>query len=218
MKKLVTQVLVIVLLIGLPTFFIMNFGDYSSTGSVTNQNAVIRLDRLDVYLSFPVPIYNPILKKLSEEARNFLRAGARDNFYGPNRLRAGDSFFSNENALFVDLVKLSCIKHVGTIAKGSFVTPGGIQIMMPGNTFFNVDYDELSKLPCDVAVIPKAEQAIGKVLQLDALLVKSTIESSSCPEQASENYILATQSMAVGNVENALINLHVAWSKAANCK
>ncbi len=217
MKKLVTQLLVIVLLIGLPMFFIMNFGGYSSTGAVINQNAEIRMHRLDVYLAFPVPIYNPVLKKLSEEVRTYLRAGAKDNFYGPDRLRMGDNFFSNENALFVDLIKLSCLKPVGYPAKGLFVTPGGIQITMVGNTFFNLDYSELAKMPCDAFVVPSAEQAIGKILQLDALLVKSTVESSSCSDLAAENYILATQSMANGNIEDALINLHVAWSRAMNC-
>lgn len=218
MKKLVTQVLVLVLLIGLPMFFIMNFGGYSSTGAFTNRNAELRLNRLDVFLAFPVPIYNPALKKLSEEARTYLRAGANNKFYGPSGLKMGNDFFANENVLFVDLIKLSCLKPVGSSAKGLFITPGDIEIAMPGNTFFNVKYEELAKMPCDDFVRPSAEQAIGKILQNDALLVKDTIESSSCPELASENYILATQSMAAGNIEDALINLNVAWSKASNCQ
>lgn len=204
------ETLIILLIVGLPTVILMNYD--SVTGALTNEFAEIRKYRLLEYHEFPLP-FNPIQKHLAANVKNGLRAGANEDFYGPDRLLHGNEFFENELQLMASLIQLSCITPIGE-PKGRFITPSGKDIILVNNKFQEITYEQIKQIPCNEELLEHAQHTIGNILDIDANLVHSTIKSSNCPQKATETYTKALEDIKYGSIESAINNLKLSWQQA----
>lgn len=211
MKK---ELLMLISLIGLPTLFIMTMHG-GTTGAFSNEFAQLRLDRLMLYHSFPVPMDSPIHKRLATRVKEGIRAGAHEDFYGPDRLQSGDRFLDNEQEVILTLLQLSCLKPVGTPPKGRYITPSGMDIIMVNNKYFEIGFESIGEVPCDDNMRYNAEIALKKLMELDYTLIMKTVEQSKCPPV--ETLTRAREDIIYGNIEAALTNLRAAWSKSTYC-
>lgn len=212
MKK---ELLVVFLLLALPVFFVLMMEGFSSTGAIVNDFAVLRKDRVELYLNFPSPA-DAFHAGLARNVKDYLRAGAHEDFYGPDHLKFGDRFFENEQNLVELLLKLSCLRPVVSPPKGLFVTGGGMDVVMLGNKFFYTPYDDFM-IPCSEQVRPSAEMTLKSVLVLDVELVRASIEFSNCPELAKDSFDLSLNALQRRDLEGVLTYLRVAWDKADKC-
>lgn len=188
---------------------------FSSTGAIVNEFAMLRKDRVELYLGFPTPA-DAFHAGLARNVKDYLRAGAHEDFYGPDRLKGGDRFFDNEQKLVELLLKLSCLRPVSSPPKGLFVTGNGMDVVMLGNKFFYTPFEDF-QVPCNNGVMPVAEQTLRSVLVLDVKLVESSIAVSDCPELAKANFDLALNALQRRDLEGVLAYLRLAWDKADKC-
>jgi len=205
----------IIAMIGLPMVFISYFEGVSSTGAVANVNGELRMERIQLYLSFPVP-YEPVHRSIAMKVRDYLRAGSGGDFYYVDRLRFGDQFFENEKMLVGELLKLVCLKPLSSPANGRFVTSGKMDVILLNNKYFGVPYQDL-KVSCDADLAFSAETVLKRVMELDVALVGDTLASSRCPGSAVKIYDEALEDLRFGNYQSCLVKLQAAWNKAAAC-
>ncbi len=211
------ELTIIVLTIGLPMFFIMNLGEQTTTGAIANEGAQARMERMQLYLAFPVP-FSPVHKRLAEDIRKYLRAGSDEEYYYIDRLSYGEKFFDNERWLFEKLLQGACLKpYTLGIPNGRFVSPGGMNIVMPDNKFFDASFESIGVIPCDENIRQHSENSIARIIQIDLWWVTKTVETSNCPEKATNSLQLAQDNIQYGNLQAVLTNLYVAWSQATNC-
>ena len=85
MKK---ELLLIIVLVGLPTFFIMSLGP-QSTGALVNGIAQIKVDQINLAMNFPI-VLEPPYKVITYRVRQHLRNMASEGYYYPNGLGNGD--------------------------------------------------------------------------------------------------------------------------------
>ena len=209
------ELIVVFLVLLVPVAFVILMG-LNHSGAVVNELGELKKARVELYLGFPVP-YEPLHRQLSDNVREYLRAGAGSDFYYADRLKFGNEFFENEKVLVANLLHLVCLKPVGDVPKGRFVTAGGMDVIMLQNKFFDVTYDEIASVPCDEELASSSENVLKSVLSLDLQLVQSTVKVSRCPEYASDSLKSAQENVDYGNFEAVLNDLSAAWRKATDC-
>jgi len=213
MKK---ELVVILLIIGLPTFFIMTLGP-GLTGKIVNEIGELKVARIELALQFPFsPI--PFLKQPVYDAKKYLAAGASENFYYPYGLGSGNNFFYNEQQLVLALLKLMCLQQTGQPNEGLYVSYQGLKVHLLNNRWYGYGINYMGNFPCDYVVQDAAHKTLQKVLETDFKLVDFTIQQSSCPKMARDKLKLAEQYMAVGEYEPTLDYLKSAWNQATACK
>ena len=212
MKK---ELLVILLILGLPTFFITTLGP-GLTGKIVNDVGQLKVDRINL-LAFPFsPI--PFLKQPVYDVKKYLAAGADENFYYPYGLGSGNNFFYNEQQLVLALLKLMCLQQTGQPNGGLYASYQGLKVHLLGNRWYGYGINYMGNFPCDYVVQDAAHKTLQNVLELDFKLVDYTIQQSNCPEQAREKLTLAQQYLVVGEYEPTLDYLNSAWNQATACK
>lgn len=210
------ELIMITLIVGLPIVFISYFEGFSSTGAIVNTNGELRRDRIQLYLSLPVP-YEPVHRAIVDDVRSYLRAGSGGDFYYADRLKFGDQFFENEKMLVGELLKLVCLKPLSSPANGRFITPGKMDVVLLDNKYFGIPYQDLKKAPCDDDLRIAAEDILKKVMELDVALVGNTLTTSRCPELSVKSYDAALDDLRFGNYQSCLVKLQAAWNKASSC-
>jgi hypothetical protein len=186
MKK---EVVMILLIIGLPLFFIMNFGQQTTTGAAVNELAQLRIERINLYLNFETPA-NRAHKNFAYRIRQGLLANSNDRFYYPYGLGSGNDFLDNEGEIFYDLGVLACEIQPELGPEWSIGT-----------------------VPCDTAQQSQARYIRQQLAMLDYKLIEITVQNSNCPANSQESMILAQQNLAMQNYDALLTNLRSAWSK-----
>jgi len=203
MKK---ELLIILVLLGLPTLFIMTFeAEVGASGYVINELANLRLERLNLYNEFPVT-ENPVANSIKEG----LRAGSAGSFYSI-ALSSGIDFFHNERIIVGNLLKLSCLSPLGN--KGRFVSKQGMDVVMIKNKFFDMPSSYFVGYCTPLS--ETAEFTLKKLIKIDYELVLYTIEHSKCPE--TKNIEIAKYFFEQGNFEQGLIFLENSWISVSNC-
>ncbi len=210
MKK---ELLLIALLIGLPTFFIMNFGDTNAIGKLVEEMAVLRMQRIETYIGFPATL-SITHQAIVDRIRQGMLANSDADFYSPSGLQNGDRYFYNELILFKELLTLMCLQPTGFGVNGTYVSPDGMHVTLLDNRWQGTEFNNA---PCNPELQQMAKNAIVQLITLDIQLVQSAIQSSSCPKLATSSMERARNDIAIGAFEPALVNLENAWSKAVNC-
>ena len=208
MKK---ELLMILVILALPTIFIMNYGDSKPTGALTSEVARLRVDRIDLILAFPISI-DPVYASITRSIQDYLRAGANGKFYTPSGLTDGDGFFLVEMNLFPELFQLMCLNQIEL----GLVNSGEVPVVIPGGNWFSGQI-KTGQIPCNKEMQQKAERVLIGAVQLDFKLVELTAQMSSCGGLAEESMQRATQNIAAGNYEAVITNLRNAWRKATSC-
>ncbi len=204
MKK---ELLMILLILGLPTVFIMNLGS-EKTGAIANEMGLMRLERINLALSFPEVADGPY-KVTIDRIRKYLREGAYYEYYYPQGLTKGYFFFPNEMLLYTELLKLMCLKQT---EEGKFISPGGVIITLPGGKWQGVEFRDAGM--CDSFLQQAAERTLLGVTELDFRLVETTAGISYCGFRAVESMQLAMQNKNNRNYEAMLNNLQEAWTES----
>jgi len=213
MKK---ELLMIIVLLGLPTLFIMGYGDAQSTGAATTEMASLRIERINLMLNFPQT--TDVYKTITYRVREYLRRGSHADYYYHNRLGAGDAFFLNEINLLPELFKLMCLAPTEFTSKGRFISPGGIPIHIAGgNRWFTGQIQDIGQVPCNPDLANRAEEVLIKVMEIDFKMVELTIQTSNCPYLADESMKRAYDNLAEGAYEAVITNLRNAGSRAISC-
>jgi len=212
MKK---ELLMIIVIIGLPTLFIMSFSGQKSTGALTNEVTVLRVERINLYQQFPI-ITNVPWKTIIYRVRNHLLRGAHDDYYYYYGLGHGHEFFNNEMALVPELLKLMCLERTGFIQEGQFISPGGVSITVP-SAGFDIRFKDIGQVPCDPMLADIAAETLTRVIELDFKMVEMTISNSHCQEFAQQSLTLGRENLAQGRYEAVITDLRNAWSKVASC-
>ena len=208
MKK---ELLIIALLIGLPTFFIMSLGP-RSTGALVNGLAQIRVDHINLALNFPISLALPYKVK-TYNIRLHLRKMASEDYFYPYGLGNGDGYYLELLNVIPDLLRLSCLQPY----EDHYISAGGKAILIPGNFWAGIEFEDLGQIPCNPELAQKAEETLDKLVELNNRLLEITIEHSKCPELAQDSMLLAQENVAKGNYEAVITNWRSAWSKAVSC-
>jgi hypothetical protein len=210
------ELMMILLIIGLPTFFIMSFGP-AMTGSVVNEVSQMRVDRINLALQFPQYVI-PMLKQPTYDVRNYLIQGANEHYYGPTGLIDGSGFFFQEMQLIPALLQLMCLVQIEQPNQGLYISGQGLQIHLINNLWYNKQLPYLGKVLCDGVSRDAAHTALAKVIENDFNLVEYTIEQSNCPDIARPQLQKAQEFFAAGEYEMMLDALRLAVSQASACK
>ncbi len=213
MKK---EILMILLIIGLPTFFIMSFGP-SMTGKVVNEVSQMRVDRINMALQFPQYAI-PMLKQPTYDARNYLIQGANEHYYGPTGLIDASGFFFQEMQLLPALLQLMCLIQIEQPNQGLYISGQGLPIHLINNMWYNKQLPYLGKVLCDGVARDAAHATLAKVMQNDFNLVEYTINQSNCPDTALPTLQTSKEYYAAGEYEMMLDALRLAVSQASACK
>jgi hypothetical protein len=212
MKK---ELLMILLIIGLPTFFIMSFGP-AMTGGVVNELSQMRVDRINLALQFPQSLI-PMLKQPSYDSRKYLIQGANEHYFDPTGLMDGNGFFFQERQLIPALLQLMCLQGVGEVNSGRYVSYQGLPVYFMGNLWYGKELPYLGKVLCDFGMQNIAHTTLKKVFELDYNIIDYTIEHSNCPDVGKDKVALSQQYLATGQYEAALDSMQGAWMSAQNC-
>lgn len=205
----------ILLAIGLPTFFIMSFGP-AMTGGVVNDVAVLKVDRINLALQFPQSLV-PMLKQPSYDSRKYLIQGADEHYYNPSGLMDGNGFFFQERQLIPALLQLMCLQGLGEVNSGYYVSYQGLPIHLINNLWYNKQLPYLGKVVCDYGMQDIAHSTLKKVFELDYNLIELTMQNSNCPGAGKEKLNMSEQLFATGEYEAALDSMQGAWVSSKNC-
>ena len=197
---------IILLLIGLPTVFILTLGN-ANTGALVNDLVQLRNNRIQLYLDFPITL--DVHKTTTYRIRKHLLDGAYDQYYYPYGMSNGDLFFLNELTLFGELLKVMCTQQ---IRAEEYFTSAGRTITLPNDQWTGVDFESIGIIPCNPELAAIAEETLQKAIEYDTQLVQITIDNSRC--KAEESMELARQNYEEGKYEAMLTNLRSAWSQA----
>jgi len=212
------EMMLILFILGLPTMFIMTqIAVDGTTGAVPVNSAKLREQRVTMYLEFPQPFQSPVHKMLAYRVRNYLRLGAHQDYYDYNGLHFGQQFFNNEIHLVGELLKLACLKPTEFVSEGRFISPGGMNVIMPGGKFFNAEFKDIGQVPCNQELRIKSELTLMHLFEIDRALVELSIADSRCPEVAAASMERAKSNIKFGSYEAAITNLRGAWSKSQYC-
>lgn len=213
MKK---ELLMILLIIGLPTFFIMSFRP-AMTGGVVNELSQLRVDRINLALQFPQSLI-PMLKQPSYDTRKYLIQGANEHYFNPTGLMDGNGFFFQERQLIPALLQLMCLQGLGEVNSGRYVSYQGLPVYLINNEWYGKNLQYLGKVLCDNGMQNIAHTTLKKVFELDYNLVEYTMQNSNCPDAGNQKLNLSQQYLATGEYEAALDFLQGAWMTTQNCK
>jgi len=200
------ELIIILLILGLPTFFIMSYGP-GQTGAITTEPAKLRVERINLAITFPQP--NGIYKTTAFRIRDYLRKGANGNFYYHDQLEDADNFFLLEINLLPELFTLMCMEST----ERALVSHQPV-LIIPDKTWFNVNIESIGQLPCDPQLKQAAAETLAKVMDIDFRLVEMTVKNGKCPELAEESMQRAKDNLAIGEYQAVITNLRNAWSKA----
>jgi hypothetical protein len=212
MKK---ELLIILLIIGLPTFFIMGFGP-AMTGRVVNELSQMRVDRINLALQFPQSLI-PMLKQPSYDSRKYLIQGANEHYFDPTGLMDGNGFFFQERQLVPALLHLMCLQSLGEVNSGNYISYQGLPVHLFNNKWYGKSLPYLGKVLCDAGMQNTAHTTLKKVFELDYNLIDYTMQNSNCPGTGKEKLNLSQQFLATGEYEAALDLLQGAWMSSQNC-
>jgi len=212
------EMMLVLFILGLPTMFIMTqISIDGATGAIPVNSAKIRELRVTMYLDFPQPYQSPVHKMLAYRVRDYLRKGAHQDYYDYNGLQFGHKFFDNEIHLVGELFKLACLRPTEFVSEGRFISPGGVNVIMPGGKFFNAQFKDIGQVPCSEELRVKAELTLIQLFEIDKALVELSIANSRCPEVAAASMDRARSNIQFGSYEAAITNLRGAWSKSQYC-
>lgn len=212
MKK---EILMILVIIGLPTFFIMSFGPAYS-GALVNEVSQMRVDRINMALQFPQYLI-PMLKQPTYDVRNYLIQGANEHYYGPTGLIDGSGFFFQEMQLIPALLQLMCLVQVDQPNQGLYISGQGLQIHLINNLWYNKQLPYLGKVLCDGTARDAAHATLAKIIENDFNLVEYTVEQSNCPEAGRASLQNAQENFVAGEYEMTLDYLKTAVMQASAC-
>jgi len=212
MKK---ELLMIILIIGLPTFFIMSFGP-AMTGGVVNELAEMTVARIQLGVQFPQSLI-PMLKQPSYDARKYLIQGANEHYFNPNGLMDGTGFFFQERQLIPALLQLMCLQGIGEVNSGNYVSYQGLPVYLINNMWYGKQLPYLGKVLCDFGMQNIAHTTLKKVFELDFNIIEYTMQHSNCPEAGTQKLNLSQQYLGTGQYEAALDSLQGAWLSSQNC-
>ena len=207
MKK---EMLMILVLLGLPNIFIMNLGP-QSTGALVNGLAQIRVEHINLAMSFPI-FTSPPYKVITYRVRLHLRNLASEKFYYYG-LVDGDGYYLELLNLFPDLLRLACLRPY----EDHYISAGGRAILIPWNRWADGEFTDIGQVPCNPELAQKSEETLDKLVELNNRLLDITIQNSKCGELAADSMALAEENVAKGNYEAAITNWRSAWSKATSC-
>jgi len=205
------EVLMILLIVGLPTMFIMTLHG-GPTGLFSNEMANARSERLDLYLTWKPE--TGIWKTTVRDIREGLRMSGHSNYYRHQGLQLGDEYFQREMNTAGRLLEVACLKPSPIISEKTFRTPAGFKVRS-GSTF--ASFKSVGQLPCEMQLVDLAEYTLGHLLQQDYNLIVITASYSNCPDSARETILRARDHITEGNVEEGLNNLHAAWRTLVSC-
>lgn len=212
MKK---EILIILLIIGLPTLFIVSLGP-AMTGQVVNELSQMRVDRINLALQFPQSLI-PMLKQPSYDARKYLIQSANEHYFNPTGLMDGNGFFFQERQLIPALLQLMCLQSLGEVNNGKYVSYQGLPVYLMGNMWYGKKLPYLGKVLCDYGMQNAAHTALKKIFELDYNLVGYTLQHSNCPYAGNEKLNLSQQYLETGQYEAALDALQSAWKSSQVC-
>src|SRR3990172_8782877 len=207
MKK---ELLMILVLLGLPTVFIMSLGP-QPTGALVNNLAQIRVEHINLAMNFPI-YTSPPYKVITYRIRLHLRNLASEKFYYYG-LVDGDGYYLELLNLFPDLLRLACLRPY----QDHYISAGGRAILIPWNRWADGEFTDIGQVPCNPELAQKSEETLDKLVELNNRLLDITIQNSKCPELAADSMALAEENVAKGNYEAAITNWRSAWSKTVNC-
>lgn len=208
MKK---ELLIIVLLLGLPTFFIMSLGP-QSTGALVNGIAQVRVDQINLAMNFPI-VLEPPYKVITYRVRQHLRNMASEGYYYPNGLGNADGYYLELLNVVPDLLRLACLRPY----EDHYISASGRAILIPWNRWADGEFTDIGQIPCNSELAQKAEETLDGLVELNNKLLGITIQNSKCPGFAQDSMTLAQENIAMGNYEAAITNWRSAWSKATSC-
>jgi hypothetical protein len=208
MKK---EFLMILVLIGLPTLFIMNLGP-QSTGAIVNELAQIRVEHINLAMNFP-NYASPPYKVFVYRIRLYLRSMAREDYYYPYGLTNGNGYYLDMLNVVPDLHRLACLRPY----EDHYISASGRAILIPWNRWAEVEFEDLGQIPCNPELAQAAEETLDKLVELNNRLLEITIQNSNCPENSADSMALAEENVAKGNYEAAITNWRSAWSKVTYC-
>ncbi|MEM3154406.1 MAG: hypothetical protein QW165_02435 [Candidatus Woesearchaeota archaeon] len=209
------ELLMILLIVGLPTFFIMSFGPALS-GAVVNEVSEMRVERINLALQFPQYTI-PMLKQPTYDTRKYLIQGANERYYGPQGLIDAQGFFFQEMQLIPALLQLMCLYQYGEPNQGLYTSIQGVQVHLINNMWYNKQIPYLGKVICDPIAQDAAHRTLSKVFENDFKLVAYTIEKSNCPEPAKAVLQTSKEYYSMGEYEMALDYLKTAVTRASAC-
>ncbi len=208
MKK---ELLIILLLLGLPTVFIMSLGP-QSTGALVNGIAQVRVDQINLAMNFPIVLELPY-KVITYRVRQHLRNMASEGYYYPNGLGNGDGYYLELLNVVPDLLRLACLRPY----EDHYISASGRAILIPWNRWADGEFTDIGQIPCNPELAQKAEETLDGLVELNNKLLGITILNSRCPEMAQTSMALAQENIAKGNYEAAITNWRSAWSKSVSC-
>jgi hypothetical protein len=208
MKK---EFLMILVLIGLPTIFIMNLGA-QSTGAVVNGLAQIRVDQINLALNFPYTTELPY-KVMTYRIRAHLRNMASEDYYYPYGLGNGNGYYLEMTYLVPDLLRLACLRPY----EDHYISASGRTFTIPWGRWGGAEFEDLGQIPCNPALQQASEDTLDKLVELNNRLLAITIANSRCGYLAQDSISRGEENIAQGNYEAAITNWRNAWSAATTC-
>lgn len=197
------EMIVILLLLGLPAIFILTTTG-GITGQLANEAAVLREERINLYLNFPET--EGIYQVPTYRVKNGLRMSASHRYFTPQGLKDGQYYFNREQEIINELLQLTCLEQADKESR--YVSTGGISVG---------EFESQGQIPCNEQLAVTAERTIGHILTQDFRLVYLTAQHSHCPEAAMNTLEYAIDNIEQGHVDNALNNLRSAWRQATTC-
>jgi len=213
MKK---EIMMVLLLVLLPTLFIMNFGGNQSTGAVVNEIEKLRLERLK-YMTFPT--YGTGLsdqcKFTVKQIRDTLRKNTDQRFFDYLGLRTGQLFYKNEKELFSYFISLLYLRQS---APGQYV---GIKDVLVTITqpITIVDTSKIGLNYCTEDIAMQAAEVLVALADWNMRIMQKTIDLNKCPDQqeALRTMDRAKGAYNAGDYDVFFIELETAWKQGAGC-